>query len=95
MYPPFPLRVFLEKWLSFKGVGGGTPLTDKIRQVVFGGLPYADMKKYATAVTLATATILNTPLFRFPALEDFFSQDFLLVLARWNKIYCQLLFMDL
>ena len=56
---------------------------------------YAGLKKYATAVILAMARILNTPLLRFPALEDFFSQDFLLVLARWNKICCQLFFMDL
>ena len=30
--------------LGGRGVGGGTPLTDKIRQVVFESLPKIDMK---------------------------------------------------
>ena len=37
--PPKSVTFFLAKILSVKG-GGGTPLTDKIRKVVFEGLPY-------------------------------------------------------
>ena len=29
--PPLSAKGFLAKWLSVKGVGGGTPLMDKIR----------------------------------------------------------------
>ena len=36
--PPQPVTFFLEKILSVKG-GGGTPLTDKIRKVVFEVFP--------------------------------------------------------
>ena len=38
---PLSAKGFLAKWFSVKGVGGGgTPLTEKIRGVVFDSLPY-------------------------------------------------------
>ena len=41
--PPIPLRkksFFFSHWFSVKGLGGGgTPLTEKIRQIVFDSLP--------------------------------------------------------
>ena len=39
VYPLFPLRFFLENWFSAKRVGRGTPLAEKIRLVVFDGVP--------------------------------------------------------
>ena len=44
--PPISAKGFLEKWFSVKGVGGGgTPLTEKIRQVVFEGHPKVIIQK--------------------------------------------------